>query len=55
MAATTETIWETVFSLPRSLAWMVKPSEEAIERSPLIRNSRPMITTAIHTLTISGL
>jgi len=41
--------------LAQVAAWMVKPSEEAIERSPLIRNSRPMITTAIHTLTISGL
>jgi hypothetical protein len=38
MAATTATIWVTVFSLPRSLAWMVNPSDEAMERRPEMRN-----------------
>ena len=54
MAETTQTIWMTVFSLPRSLAWMVKPSEDAMERSPETRNSRPMMTTAIQTLITGG-
>jgi hypothetical protein len=34
---------------------MVKPSEEAMERRPEMRNSRPMMTTAIQTLTTCGL
>ena len=55
MAETTDTICVTVLSLPRSLAWMVNPSEAAMDRSPEIRNSRPMMTTAIQTLTTWGL
>ncbi len=51
MAATTETIWMTVLSLPMSLASMVKPSEAAMERRPETRNSRPMTRTAIQGLT----
>ena len=54
MAETTQTIWMTVLSLPRSLASMVKPSDEAIERRPLMRNSRPMMITTIQTLTTCG-
>ena len=42
ITATTATIWTTIFSLPSSLASMVKPSEAAMERKPLTRNSRPM-------------
>ena len=34
---------------------MVKPSDDAIERRPEMRNSRPMMTTAIQTLTTGGI
>ena len=54
-AATTETICTSIFILPRSLAWMVKPSDAAMERRPLTRNSRPMMMTAIHAGTVRGL
>src|SRR5579872_6502039 len=43
------------FSLPRSLASIVNPSDAAIDRSPLTKNSLPMITTAIHAGTSRGL
>ena len=55
MTATTEKIWTTILNLPRSLASMVKPSEAAMERKPLTRNSRPMMTTAIHAGTSRGI
>ena len=55
MTATMATIWTTVLSLPRSLAWMVKPSLEAMERRPLTRNSRPMTRTAIQGFMTWGL
>src|SRR5690348_18318214 len=55
IAATTDTICTTIFSLPSSLASMVKPSDAAMERSPEIRNSRPMMITATHTLTMDGI
>src|ERR1700685_1106754 len=48
ITATAETICTIIFSLPRSLASMVKPSVAAMDRRPLTRNSRPMITMAIH-------
>src|SRR5215467_12512544 len=55
MAATTLTICTTILSLPSSLASMVKPSEAAIERRPEIRNSRPTMMMATHTLTMEGI
>ena len=45
----------SIFILPRSLASIVKPSDAAIERRPLTRNSRPMMMTAIHAGTVRGL
>ena len=49
------TIWMTVLSLPISLASMVKPSVEAMERRPVTRNSRPMTRTAIQGFITRGL
>ncbi len=37
------------------LASIVKPSVDAIDRSPLTRNSRPITTTTIHGFTTCGL
>src|SRR5664279_3874314 len=55
MAATTDTICTSILVLPSSLAWMVNPSEAAMDRNPLTRNSRPMMMTAIHAGTVRGL
>src|SRR5246127_2450235 len=55
ITATTETICTTILNLPSSLASMVKPSEAAIERRPLTRNSRPITTIATQAGTRLGL
>ena len=51
----TETICTFILNLPRSLASMVNPSEAAMERRPLTKNSRPMMTTATQAGTMRGL
>ena len=43
------------FELAQFAGLIVKPSLDAMERSPEIRNSRAMMTTTIHTLTTWGL
>src|SRR5579863_75155 len=54
ITATTETICTTILNLPSSLASMVKPSDAAMDRKPLTKNSRPITTTAIHAGTRLG-
>src|SRR5579864_3422370 len=54
ITATTETICTTILNLPSSLASMVNPSDAAIERRPLTRNSRPITTIATHAGTRLG-
>ena len=41
------TIWKTIFFFPSSSALITFPSDTAIERSPVIANSLPTITTTI--------
>src|SRR5579864_332067 len=55
IAATIATLCTIIFNLPRSEASIVNPSEDAIARNPLTKNSREMMMTATHAGTTLGL